>query len=61
MNVIVLGFLIRFTRWTFTVDHPASHRDSCPEDMSEKIRVIRMTHCIDAPFRQSEIDGLCEV
>jgi len=61
MNIIVLPFLIKLARYSFPVDHAASHRYSLSHDAFNQIWPIRSLHGVDTSFGECQINGLCEI
>lgn len=61
VNVIVLGCFVEGAIGIPAVDHAPTHGNGGSEDMLDELVVAGMAHGIDAPFRESEVDGLGEV
>ena len=53
VNVIILCLLVQLAVRTFTVDHPAPHRNSGTQDMIDEFCLTGIAHCIETALRQS--------
>lgn len=61
MNIIVLGILHELSVWRFAMNHATSHGYRGSEHMIEKLLLAGLAHSVDTPFRERQVDGLCEI
>ena len=61
MDIIELRLLEKLACRISAVNHTTMHGDGLLEYGIEKTRTFCLFDGIDAPFRQSEVDGLCEI
>lgn len=59
--IVVLRVLIQAAVRRLSVNHAPSHGDRRRHDVVDERRLARLLHGIDAPFRQRQVDGFCEV
>lgn len=61
MNIIVLRDFIELARRFLAVNHTSSHGKSDGGDMIDELRLFSMTHSIQSPLGEGQIDRSGEV
>jgi hypothetical protein len=61
MNIIILRLFIELSGRILAMNHAPSHGNSFIEDSFQHLRSARLSHGIDATFRESQVDRFREI